>query len=180
MNINGEDLGELGGLGDVLPAEVLKKLNEVLERLHQADHHHGGNIINIYASGSQHVDRVEKQYIYALERPLPRPLPHEGGENGEERGWGYSMPEVLSTEAAMELWKKVLEAGYVDDRYQPAISRTQSAILADEMAVRLNIKDKWKAFETLWNRRNMYRDYHDALDQRQSLQFRDTLKVLFR
>ena len=71
MNINGEDLGELGGLGDVLPAEVLKKLNEVLERLHQADHHHGGNIINIYASGSQHVDRVEKQYIYALERPLP-------------------------------------------------------------------------------------------------------------
>ena len=79
MNINGEDLGELGGLGDVLPAEVLKKLNEVLERLHQADHHHGGNIINIYASGSQHVDRVEKQYIYALERPLPRPLPREGG-----------------------------------------------------------------------------------------------------
>ena len=85
MNINGEDQGELGGLGDVLPAEVLKKLNEVLERLHQTDHHHGGNTINIYASGSQHVDRVEKQYIYALERPLPRPLPHEGGENGEER-----------------------------------------------------------------------------------------------
>lgn len=70
MNINGEDLGELGGLGDVLPAEVLKKLNEVLERLHQADHHHGGNIINIYASGSQHVDRVENQYIDSPPRPL--------------------------------------------------------------------------------------------------------------
>ena len=178
MNINGEDLGELGGLGDVLPAEVLKKLNELLERLHQAEHpNHGGNIINIYASGSQHVDRVEKQYIVASP---PNPLPREGGGMREERGGGYSMPEVLSTEAAMELWQKVLEAGFVDDRYQPAISRTQSAILADEMAVRLSIKDKWKAFETLWNRRNMYRDYHDALDQRQSLQFRDTLKALFR
>ena len=90
------------------------------------------------------------------------------------------MPEVLGTEAAMELWQKVQEAGYVDDRYQPLISRTQSAILADEMAARLGIKEKWKAFETLWNRRNMYRDYHDALDQRQSLQFRDTLRALFR
>ncbi len=176
MNINGEDLGELGGLGDVLPAEVLKKLNELLERLHQADHHHGGNIINIYASGSQHVDRVENQYI---DSP-PRPLSFKEGEVRDGRTEGNAMPEALSTEAAMELWQKVLEAGYVDDRYQPAISRTQSAILADEMAVRLSIKDKWKAFETLWNRRNMYRDYHDALDQRQSLQFRDTLKALFR
>ena len=176
MNVNGEDLGELGGLGDVLPAEVLKKLNEVLERLHQADHHHGGNIINIYASGSQHVDRVEKQYI---DSP-PRPLSFKEGEKGEGScKEGSVMPEVLGTEAAMELWQKVQEAGYVDDRYQPAISRTQSAILADEMAVRLSIKDKWKAFETLWNRRNMYRDYHDARDQRQSLQFRDTLKALF-
>ena len=177
MNINGEDLGELGGLGDVLPAEVLKKLNELLERLHQAEHpNHGGNIINIYASGSQHVDRVENQYI---DSP-PRPLSFKEGEVRDGRTEGNAMPEALSTEAAMELWQKVLEAGYVDDRYQPAISRTQSAILADEMAVRLSIKDKWKAFETLWNRRNMYRDYHDALDQRQSLQFRDTLKALFR
>lgn len=71
MNVNGEDPGELGGLGDVLPAEVLKKLNELLERLHQAEHpNHGGNIINIYASGSQHVDRVENQYIDSPPRPL--------------------------------------------------------------------------------------------------------------
>ena len=91
MNINGENLGELGGLGDVLPAEVLKKLNEVLERLHHADHHHGGNIINIYASGSQHVDRVEKQYIVASP---PNPLPREGGGMGEERGGGYSDAQI--------------------------------------------------------------------------------------
>ena len=121
MNINGEDLGELGGLGDVLPAEVLKKLNEVLERLHQADHHHGGNIINIYASGSQHVDRVEKQYIYALERPLPRPLPHEGGENGEERLKGGGE----------------MREGYSDAQ----IARAIEAICGDGKA--LDTKQKW-------------------------------------
>jgi len=177
MNVNGEDLGELGGLGDVLPAELLKKLNEVLERLHQADHHHGGNIINIYAAGSQHVDRVERQYITTSPSTSLTPDPSPKGEGSCKEG--TAVPEVLGTEAAMVLWQKAQEAGYVDDGYQPAISRTQSAILADEMAMRLNIKDKWKAFEALWNRRNMYRDYHDALDQRQSLQFRDTLKALF-
>ncbi len=68
-----EEPDELSGLGDLLPAEVLTKLNELLERLHQAEHpHHGSNVINIYASGSQHVDRVENQYIYALDRPLSR------------------------------------------------------------------------------------------------------------
>ena len=80
----------------------------------------------------------------------------------------------------MVLWEKAQTAGYVDDNYQPTISRTQSALLADEIADRLEIKEKWKAFETLWNRRNMYRDYHDALNQRQSLQFRDKLRELFR
>lgn len=172
MNYNGEDHGE------ELSADDLNHLNRLLEQLHQADYKILGSIVlNIYKSGSQHVDRVERQYIVASP---PNPLPREGGEVGEGRTEGNAMPEALSTEAAMGLWQKVLEAGYVDDRYQPAISRTQSAILADEMAVRLSIKDKWKAFETLWNRRNMYRDYHDALDQRQSLQFRDTLRALFR
>ncbi len=121
MNINGEDLEELGGLGDVLPAEVLKKLNEVLERLHHADYHHGGNIINIYASGSQHVDRVEKQYIYALERPLPRPLPREGGGMREERLKGGGE----------------MREGYSDVQ----IARAIEAICGDGKA--LDTKQKW-------------------------------------
>jgi hypothetical protein len=89
------------------------------------------------------------------------------------------LPSKLSTEAAMAIWQKAQQAGYVDANYQPLISRTQAALLADEMAKRLAIKDKWKVFEELWNRRNMYRDYHDALEQHQSLQFRDILKVMF-
>ena len=53
----------LDGLGDLLPADVLKILNELLEQLHQL-----GNetmkesknerkiVVNIYKSGSLHVD----------------------------------------------------------------------------------------------------------------------------
>ena len=90
------------------------------------------------------------------------------------------LPEVLATPEAMLLWQKVQQAGYVDEHYQPKLSRTQAALLADEMAKRLGIREKWKVFETLWNRRNMYRDYQDALNQRQTLQFSDNLKNLFK
>ncbi len=49
----------LGGLGDLLPADVLKKLNELLEQLHQKEKdHQGGTVINIYGKGSLHVDHV--------------------------------------------------------------------------------------------------------------------------
>ena len=74
------------------------------------------------------------------------------------------------------LWKKAQAAGYVNANYQPLISRTQAALLADTMAERLGIKEKWKVFEELWNRKNMYNDYYKALEQQQSLAFQDTLK----
>ena len=65
----------------------------------------------------------------------------------------------------MAVWEKVKMAGYVNDNYQPQISRTQSALLANAMAERLGIREKWKVFETLWNRKNMYRDYYKALNK---------------
>ena len=168
MNHNEEVPESLGGLGDMLPADVLKKLDELLELLHQKNHISQGSIVfNIYGKGSQHIDNQIN--IGAHPGPLQRTEKVAG-----------DLPKELATDKAMELWKKAQEAGYVDDNYQPLISRTQAALLADTMAERLSIKEKWKMFEGLWNRCNMYRDYHDALDQRQSLQFRDKLKELFR
>jgi hypothetical protein len=91
-----------------------------------------------------------------------------------------SLPPKLRTEAAMALWQKAQAAGYVDANYQPLISRTQAALLADYMAERLDIKDKWKVFEELWNRKNMRSDYNEALEQRQTLEFRNKMKNIFR
>ena len=65
MNYKDEDPDNLGGLGDMLPAEVLNKLNGLLEQLHQADgNHHGSTVINIYEKGSMHIDRVDNQNFY--------------------------------------------------------------------------------------------------------------------
>jgi len=167
MKKGNEDPDNLGGLGDMLPAEVLRLLNELLERMQQSgQNNQGGKIEVVYvASGGQH---VETQII-----AYPHSLPKE-----REKGSG-NLPEVLATNEAMALWKKVQAAGYVDDNYQPLISRTQSALLADAMAERLGIREKWKVFEALWNRNNMYRDYYKALNLQQSLTFQDEIKKLF-
>ena len=86
------------------------------------------------------------------------------------------LPSELSTPKAMKLWRKAQQAGFVDDNFQPLLSRTQSALLADVMAEHLGIRQRWKIFETFWHRNNMRSDYNLALSQRQSLDFRDKLK----
>ena len=47
----------------------------------------------------------------------------------------------------MEDWQ---DAGYVDENFQPLVSRTQAALLANVMAKTLKIQKKWKVFETLY------------------------------
>ncbi|WP_294745604.1 hypothetical protein [uncultured Prevotella sp.] len=170
MNHNEEVPESLGGLGDMLPADVLKKLDELLELLHQKNHISQGSIVfNIYGKGSQHIDN---QINIGKTHPDPPCL-------GREKSAG-DLPNELATDKAMVLWKKAQEAGYVDENFQPLISRTQAALLADTMADRLSIKEKWKMFEGLWNRNNMYNDYYRSMNQQQSLTFQDELKQLFK
>ena len=52
MNHNEEVPDFLGGLGDMLPADVLKKVNELLEQLHRKDTVHQGSPVFLYAPGS--------------------------------------------------------------------------------------------------------------------------------
>ena len=173
MNHNEEVPDFLGGLGDILPADVLKLVNELLEQLHRKDKDHQGSPVFIYAPGSQYVD---KQFNIGASPPTPLRMAR-GVDSAEA---SKSLPDVLSTDKAMALWRKAQAAGWTDDNYQPLISRTQAALLADAMAERLGIKEKWKVFEGLWNRKNMYRDYYKALNLQQSLAFQDEIKKLFR
>ena len=168
MNHNEEVQDFLGGLGDLLPANVLKKVNELLEQLHQKDKNHQGSTVFIYAPGSQYVD---KQFNIWNTHPGPPCV-------GREKSAGV-LPDELATDEAMALWEKAQQAGYVDEHYQPLLSRTQAALLADAMAERLGIKEKWKVFEGLWNRKYMRSDYNLALTRKGSLDFQDELKRLF-
>ncbi|MBR4481662.1 MAG: hypothetical protein IKO86_07150 [Prevotella sp.] len=100
-------------------------------------------------------------------------------EDMQQQGRGAVLPDELATPEAMVLWEKAQQAGYVDANYQPLLSRTLSALLAYAIAKHLGIKEKWKVFETLWNRNYIRNDYSLALSRKQSLDFQDELKRLF-
>ncbi len=76
MNNNEEVPDFLGGLGDMLPADVLKVLNELLEQLHRKDKDHQGSPVIIYAPGSQYVD---KQFNFGKTLPSPPYVEREKG-----------------------------------------------------------------------------------------------------
>ena len=154
--------------------EIVGLLNRLLEMLHQTDGNNQGSIVfNVYSSGSLHVDHVDTQNFYGDACPKPQKEKEKGKEDTP------TLPAPLGTEQAMVLWRKAQRAGYVDEHYQPLLSRTQAALLADAMAVRLGIKEKWKVFEGLWNRKYMRSDYNLALTRKGSLDFQDELKRLF-
>ena len=90
-----------------------------------------------------------------------------------------NLPPALATPEAKALLYKAREAGYLDDKFQPKISNTKSAMLADEIASKLQIRNRWKVFEQFWHRHDMYKDNYDGRDQKQSSEFLDEInKVL--
>ena len=97
MNFNEEVPDNLGGLGNMLPADVLKKVNELLEQLHRADKDHQGSTVFIYAPGCHY---VEKQFNFG--KPLnPKTLPSPpcaGRENGK---WTQMGPPPLCPQQVM-------------------------------------------------------------------------------
>ena len=153
--------------------EIVGLLNRLLEMLHQADGNNKGSIVfNVYSSGSLHVDHVDTQNFYGDACPKPQKEKEKGKEDTP------ALPDSLCTEQVMALWRKAQAAGWIDDNYQPLLSRTQAALLANYMADKLGINDKWKIFEAFWNRKYMSSDYNLALNQQQSLDFQEELKKI--
>ena len=81
--------------------------------------------------------------------------------------------EALTTSAP---WQRAQEAGLIGADNQPTGTRTEAALLANVLAAKLHIANKWKFFEALWLRNNMRGDYNTALNQMKSLEFQERLK----
>lgn len=154
-----------------IDSDLIGQLNRLLEQLHQT----GGNLFGSHITlirvekGAQYVSHIGSQ-VFGTEKPdVPT----------KDRSPSTELPEPLATPEAMALWRKAQQAGYVNEHFQPLLSRTQAAMLAYEMTKLLGIRHKWRIFEAFWNRKNMRGDYNDALNQRQTLAFQDSIKALF-
>lgn len=128
----------------------------------------------------QRADERQQQMLHEEMVSLMSAIrPSDGQDAPQDSASGGVLPPKLSTERAMLVWQRLQQAGYVDAAYRTAgLSRTESAVLAFEMARLLGIKTKWKTFELLWHHKGLRSDYNLALNQRKSLTFRDELKSL--
>lgn len=87
-----------------------------------------------------------------------------------------ALPDALNTPEGRALLEKARMADLLDDKYQPKISNTMSALLAQEIGERLKIRNKWKVFEQFWNRQDMYKDCYEGHDQKQSTAFLEFIR----
>lgn len=81
-----------------------------------------------------------------------------------------SLPDCLMTPQAMELWKKLKKAGWIDDDYNTiGLSYAKKSVLASMMATRLGIRNVWKVFGECWkcNPETLRSAYNKALGQKQ-------------
>lgn len=129
----------------------------------------------------QREDHQLRQTQRMVESVIVRLHSNRRGAAPEDAAAPAQLPERLSTPKAMELWKRLQQAGYIDKNYQPIkLSRTKMAVIADELAMALSsendrltgIDDKWKPFETLWKLKNLRGDQYRSLSQKSTNEFR--------
>ena len=67
------------------------------------------------------------------------------------------LPDVLATGMAIKYWKRLQQAGFVDERYllSPTTSRKQAMYIADVFSDKLQMRSKWKPFQELWHINNL-------------------------
>lgn len=94
----------------------------------------------------------------------------------------------LSTPKAMLMWRRLQQAGLIDDCYQPIkLTRAKMAVIADEMMYRLisdnekllGVSDRWTHFETLWGKKNLRTDHYRNVNGGRLITFRENIQLLF-
>ena len=106
---NEEVPDNLGGLGELLPAEVLKLVNELLEQQHRTDHPNNGSKIEIVyvASGGQHVDT---QINIGDSYSKPKKTPKESDASAKELFNADTPLSALFRENHHEELRKIIES----------------------------------------------------------------------
>lgn len=89
------------------------------------------------------------------------------------------LPEKLRSPRAQELWRELYKVGYVDSKCITTRSRTESAIMAKEMADKLGLARYWSEFSELWQMSNLKSAYSKSHDTQSGWDFEKDVKHIF-
>ena len=91
------------------------------------------------------------------------------------------LPEPLLTDAARTLHAKLMEAGLVNEAWQPVgLSNAERGMLVFQLAVRLDIQNQWQVFASLWGTTpgTLRSAYNKANEQRKTMSFIEKLNAI--
>ena len=162
---------------DLSEVKILRLINRLLERLHQADGEKNSSHItlNYIAPGAQYVNHIDTQVFDSAKLQKP-PQDNHINQNTTK------LPDCLATKEAMLLWKSAMDKGWVDENYQPTLcTNYEIGLLAEIMARYIGLKKQWAVFGKFWNidRGTLRSAYNKALDGRQYYDLYEKLNKQF-
>ena len=91
------------------------------------------------------------------------------------------MTDELKGEKGLAILKNLQMHGVLDENFYPLeLSNSESAVLAYQIAIALDIKEMWKVFSDLWNiSPNALRAaYNRGMEQKKTIKFLDEISPL--
>ena len=91
------------------------------------------------------------------------------------------MTDELKGEKGLAILKNLQKHGLLDENFYPLeLSNSESAVLAYQIAIVLDIKEMWKVFSDLWNiTPNALRAaYNRGMEQKKTMKFLDEITPL--
>ena len=129
-----------------------------------------GRTINVTGNAC-YIEYVENYYVNDIAQKKHNANPAE------------RMSDNLKGEEGQEVLKNLQEHGLLDENFYPLnLSSSESAVLAYQISITLDIKEMWKVFSDLWDiSPNALRAaYNRGMEQKKTIKFLDEITPLLK
>ena len=89
------------------------------------------------------------------------------------------VPQCLQTEEAKIIFKKAIEAGFMNEDYSFNGTKYQMAYFADKAYIKLKLEYRWKHFQELWSVTNLSQTRHESIERFGHVPKQDEIDSIF-
>ena len=89
------------------------------------------------------------------------------------------VPQCLQTEEAKIIFKKAIEAGFMNEDYSFKGTKYQMAYFVEKAYYKLKLRYKWKYFEVLWNTKYLSQTRHESIERFGHVPKQDEIDSIF-
>lgn len=110
---------------------------------------------------------------------------YDHGDDDRKNAAEYAvyMAEELKGEEGQSILKNLQEHGVLDENFYPLeLSHSESAVLAYQISIVLNIKEVWKVFSSLWRTspNGLRAAYNKGMEQKKTMKFLEKITPLLK